>query len=81
MLNGDNQGNGNKSIVLISPPRTHPPPPQTNLVNTYLICDSPLQRSARRSLVCYTAVFSVVTQRSSSQSGEERCVATLKTAV
>ena len=32
-------------------------------------------------IVCYTAVFSVVTQRSSSQSGEERCVTTLKTAV
>ena len=30
-------------------------------------------------LVCYTAVFSVVTQRSSPQ--EERCVTTLKTAV
>ena len=30
-------------------------------------------------LVCYTAVFSVVTQRSSS--GEERCVTTLKMAV
>ena len=26
------------------------------------------------SLVCYTAVFSVVTQRSSPLSGEERCV-------
>ena len=25
-------------------------------------------------LVCYTAVFSVVTQRSSPQRGEERCV-------
>ena len=35
-------------------------------------------------LVCYTAVFSLVTQRSSPQTavcGEERCVATLKTAV
>ena len=35
-------------------------------------------------LVCYAAVFSVVTQRSSplvGVSGEERCVATLKTAV
>ena len=35
-------------------------------------------------LVCYTAVFSVVTQRSSpltAISGEERCVTTLKTAV
>ena len=32
-------------------------------------------------LVCYTAVFSVVTQRSSPLSGEERCVTTLKTAV
>ena len=32
-------------------------------------------------LVCYTAVFSVVTQRSSWVSGEERCVTTLKTAV
>ena len=32
-----------------------------------------------KALVCYTAVFSVVTQRSSS--GEERCVTTLKTAV
>ena len=30
-------------------------------------------------VVCFTAVFSVVTQRSSS--GEERCVTTLKTAV
>ena len=30
-------------------------------------------------LICYTAVFSVVTQRSST--GEERCVTTLKTAV
>ena len=29
-------------------------------------------------LVCYTAVFSVVTQRSSSPPGEERCVTTLK---
>ena len=45
MLNGDNQGNGKKSIVLISPPSPHK---KTNLVNTYLICDSPLQRSARR---------------------------------
>ena len=33
------------------------------------------------SLVCYTAVFSVDTQRSSPLSGEERCVTTLKTAV
>ena len=33
-------------------------------------------------VVCYTAVFSVVTQRSSPlTSGEERCVTTLKTAV
>ena len=35
-------------------------------------------------LVCYTAVFRVVTQRSSpltAVSGEERCVTTLKTAV
>ena len=33
-------------------------------------------------LVCYTAVFSVVTQRSSTLlNAEERCVATLKTAV
>ena len=32
-------------------------------------------------VVCYTAVFSVVTQRSSLLSGEERCVTTLKTAV
>ena len=32
-------------------------------------------------LVCYTAVFSVVTQRSSPLSEEERCVTTLKTAV
>ena len=30
-------------------------------------------------LVCYTAVFSVVTQRSSPLTGEERCVTTLKT--
>ena len=37
------------------------------------------QMSSTRKLVCYTAVFSVVTQRSSS--GEERCVTTLKTAV
>ena len=29
-------------------------------------------------LVCYTAVFSVVTQRSSPLSGEEHCVTTLK---
>ena len=35
-------------------------------------------RSSGFSLVCYTAVFSVVTQRSS---GEERCVTTLKTAL
>ena len=34
-----------------------------------------------RTIVCYTAVFSVVTQCSSPQSGEERCVMTLKTAV
>ena len=37
-----------------------------------------------RNIVCYTAVFSVVTQRSSPQTavcGEERCVTTLKTAV
>ena len=34
-----------------------------------------------RTIVCYTAVFSVVTQCSSPQSGEERCVTTLKTAV
>ena len=33
--------------------------------------------SSTQKLVCYTAVFSVVTQRSSS--GEERCVMTLKT--
>ena len=38
------------------------------------------------SLVCYTAVFGVVTQRSSNDSSwndtqEERCVTTLKTAV
>ena len=40
-------------------------------------------------VVCYTAVFSVITQRSSpltaaenrTVSGEERCVTTLKTAV
>ena len=32
-------------------------------------------------VVCYSAVFSVVTQRSSPLSGEERCVTTLKTAV
>ena len=33
-------------------------------------------------LVCYTAVFSVVTQRSSPLvGGEKRCVTTLKTAV
>ena len=33
-------------------------------------------------IVCYTAFFSVVTQRSSPLvSGEERCVTTLKTAV
>ena len=32
-------------------------------------------------LVCYTAVFSVVTQRSSPFCGEEHCVTTLKTAV
>ena len=32
-------------------------------------------------VVCYTAVFSVVTQRSSPLSGEERCVMTLKTGV
>ena len=31
-------------------------------------------------VVCYTAVFSVVTQRFSSRT-EERCVTTLKTAV
>ena len=35
-----------------------------------------------RTVVCYTTVFSVVTQRSSPlTSGEERCVTTLKTAV
>ena len=34
-----------------------------------------------RTMVCYTAVFSVVTQCSSPQNGEERCVTTLKTAV
>ena len=39
-------------------------------------------RPAVRGLVCYTAVFSVVTQRSFPlTSGEERCVTTLKTAV
>ena len=32
-------------------------------------------------VVCYTAVFRVVTQCSSPQSGEEHCVTTLKTAV
>ena len=36
----------------------------------------------RNRVVCYTAVFSVVTQWSSPQAcGEERCVTTLKTAV
>ena len=36
-------------------------------------------KQARYNLVCYTAVFSVVTQRSSPLiSGEERCVTTLK---
>ena len=44
-------------------------------VNTDPICDSSLLCS----LVCYTAVFSVVTERSSPP-GEERCVTTLKTA-
>ena len=57
MLDGDNQGTAINQKFQLAPPRTHPPPPQTNLVNTYLICDSPLQRSARRSLVCYTAVL------------------------
>ena len=32
-------------------------------------------------LVCYTAVFSVVTHRSFPHGGEERCVTILKTAV
>ena len=65
-------------------------------MNTYPKCDTPPSRSARHSLaplqksrrkspfllVCYTAVFSVVTQRSSPlTSGEERCVTTLTTAV
>ena len=36
---------------------------------------------AAQVLVCYTVVFSVVTQRSSPLSEEERCVTTLKTAV
>ena len=41
----------------------------------------PRNKSAGPGLVCYTAVFRVVTKRSSPQSGEERCVTTLKTAV
>ena len=36
---------------------------------------------AAKCLVCYTAVFSVVRQRSSPLSVDERCVTTLKTAV
>ena len=32
-------------------------------------------------IVCYTAIFSVVTHRSSPLRGEERCVTQLKTAV
>ena len=36
---------------------------------------------AQASVVCYTAVFSVVAQRSSPLRREERCVTTLKTAV
>ena len=44
--------------------RPPPPPPKKNLMG-----------EAARKLVCYTAVFRVVTD------GEERCVTTLKTAV
>ena len=42
---------------------------------------APIFELAQASVVCYTAVFSVVTQRSSPLSGEERRVTTLKTAV
>ena len=52
---------------------THPPRDYLRLSDTTGIL-----------VVCYTAVFSVVTQRSSpltAVSGEERCVTTLKTAV
>ena len=42
---------------------------------------NPESKTVLDSLVCYTAVFRVATQRSSPVSGEERCVATLKTAV
>ena len=49
-----------------------------NSVGPQLVSD---QNEGDIRLVCYTAVFSVVMQRSSPLSGEERCVTTLKTAV
>ena len=70
-------------INVKSPPHALPPRPPSRLHKEQKI-DAPIVTNKGWSaciLVCYTAVFSVVTQCSFPQSGEERCVTTLKTAV